>query len=205
MTKTRTKMYRRLLPTLTLLFAAPVAAQQAPVQQAPAQETPSAPAPAQDTPAAPPPLLSVAPPRPAAMPPRVAGPANPDSHPARPANSGPGEVARQAPINGVLTLYGNQRCPTDREGAEVVVCVRQGAAEQFRIPKALRTFQVTPENESWASKVVAHDDVANAGIGSCTTVGPGGSTGCFLQQARQQRAEKKENKAADQRVQDSLP
>ena len=180
-----TMTIRGMLPTLTLLLAAPVVAQ--------------------ETPAPPPPLLSVAPPKPVTMPPRVAGPANPDARQARPASSGPGEVSHNAPVNGVLTLYGNQRCPTDKEGGEVVVCVRQGAAEQYRIPKALRDFQVTPENESWASKVVAHDDVANAGIGSCTTVGPGGSTGCFLQQARQQRAEKKDNKAADQRVQDSLP
>ena len=140
-----------------------------------------------------------------AMAQQVAGPANPDARPVKPANPGRGEVARQAPVNGVLTLFGNQRCPTDREGNEVVVCVRAGAAEQYRIPKALRTFQVTPENESWASKVVAHDNVAAAGVGSCSTVGPGGATGCFLRQARQQRAEKKEQKAADQRVQDSLP
>jgi len=180
-----TMMIRGVTPIFALLFAVPATAQQAP--------------------AAAPPLLTVAPRAPATMPPRVAGPANPDAHPTRPVNTGPAEVARQAPINGVLTLYGNQRCPTDREGSEVVVCVRQGAAEQYRIPKVLRDFQVTPENEAWASKVVAHDDVANAGIGSCTTVGPGGSTGCFLQQARQQRAEKKDNKAADQRVQDSLP
>jgi len=178
-----------LLPALTLLFAAPVAA----------QETPAAPPPA------PLPVLSVAPVKPVTMPSGVSGPANPDARQARTASTGPGEVSHNAPVNGVLTLYGNQRCPTDREGGEVVVCVRQGAAEQYRIPKGLRDFQVTPENESWASKVVAHDDVANAGIGSCTTVGPGGSTGCFLQQARQQRAEKKDNKAADQRVQDSLP
>jgi hypothetical protein len=178
---------RGLTPILALLFAAPVAAQ--------------------DAPAAPPPLpvLSIAPVKPATMPAGVAGPANPNGRPTPPPSTGPGEVARQAPINGVLTLYGNQRCPTDREGSEVVVCVRQGAAEQYRIPKALRDFQVTPQNEAWASRVVANDNAANAGIGSCTTVGPGGSTGCFLQQARQQRAEKKDNKAADQRVQDSLP
>jgi hypothetical protein len=185
-----TKMIRGLLPALTaLLLAAPVAAQQPPAAAPPSR----------------PPILSTAVPKPVPMAPGVAGPANPDARQARPANSGPGEVSHNAPINGVLTLYGNQRCPTDSEGSEVVVCVRQGAAEQYRIPKALRNFQVTPENESWASKVVAHDDVANAGIGSCTTVGPGGSTGCFLQQARQQRAEKKDNQAAEQRVQDSLP
>ncbi len=140
-----------------------------------------------------------------AMAQQVAGPANPDARPKKPANSGPGEVARQAPINGVLTLFGNQRCPTDSTGAEVVVCVRQGAAEQYRIPKALRNFQVTPENEAWASRVVANDSVASTGTGSCSTVGPGGSTGCFRQQARQQRAEKKERQADDRRVEESLP
>ncbi|CAN5649618.1 hypothetical protein BH10PSE14_BH10PSE14_01330 [soil metagenome] len=139
-----------------------------------------------------------------AMAQQVAGPANPDARPKKPADSG-GEVSRQAPINGVLTLFGNQRCPTDSTGAEVVVCVRQGAAEQYRIPKALRNFQVTPENEAWASRVTVNDGAASSGIGSCTTVGPGGSTGCFRQQARQQRAEKKERKADDQRVEDSLP
>lgn len=183
-----TMTIRAMAPLLTLLIAAPVAAQEAVPPPAPR-----------------PPVLSVAPVKPATMPAGVAGPANPDARLSRQADSGPGEVSHNAPVNGVLTLYGNQRCPTDREGGEVVVCVRQGAAEQYRIPKALRDFQVTPQNEAWASRVVANDDAANVGIGSCTTVGPGGSTGCFLRQARQQRAEKKENQTAERQVQESLP
>ena len=31
----------------------------------------------------------------------------------------PGAVPKRAPINGVLTLYGNERCPTDTDGNEV--------------------------------------------------------------------------------------
>jgi hypothetical protein len=135
---------------------------------------------------------------------QVVGPVAPGARPvAKPA--GVGEVSKEAPINGVLTLYGNQRCPTDNDGNEIVVCVRRSAQEQFRIPKELREFQVTPENEAWANKVVAHDGDANVGIGSCTTVGPGGSTGCFLKQAQAAKRENQARKDAERRVEESLP
>ena len=106
----------------------------------------------------------------------------------------PSQAPRSAPINGVLTLYGNQRCPTDADGNEVVVCVRRSAAEQFRVPKELREFEVTPENASWAAKAqgtLAAGEGVNA-IGSCSVVGPGGQSGCFLQSARANRAENKQ-------------
>ena len=106
---------------------------------------------------------------------------------------GTGAVPKRAPINGVLTLYGNERCPTDTDGNEVVVCVRRSAAEQFRVPKELREFVVTPENASWAAKAqgtLASGEGVN-GIGSCSVIGAGGQSGCFLQSARANRAENK--------------
>ena len=78
------------------------------------------------------------------------------------APAGPGTVSRNAPTNGVLVLFGNERCPTDNSGNEVVVCVRRSASEQFRIPKEMRDFKVTPENESWANRVVANNDVGKS-------------------------------------------
>lgn len=117
------------------------------------------------------------------------GPANPDA-PVRTVTA-PGEVSHEAPVNGVLTLFGNQRCPTDSDGNEVVVCVRQGASEQFRIPKGLREFKVTPQNESWAKSQSVAMAAGGSGTGSCTTVGAGGGIGCFGQQARVAKAETK--------------
>ena len=127
--------------------------------------------------------------------------------PAAPKPEGPSEVSRNAPVNGVLVLFGNERCPTDKNGNEIVVCTHRSAAEQFRIPKEMREFKVTPGNESWAVRAqgLVNDPTVGGGIGSCSTVGPGGSTGCFLQQAQAARAEKKDKKAEEKHVEDSLP
>lgn len=114
----------------------------------------------------------------------------------------PAPIAAQGKQIPSLVIYGDQKCPTDSDGNEIVVCVRRPASEQFRIPKELRDFKVTPENESWAAKVVANDHIADTGIGSCSNVGPGGATGCFLQNSQINRATNKE-RARDQRVLES--
>lgn len=124
----------------------------------------------------------------------------PGATPARPASAG--DVAKGAPINGVLVLYGNQRCPTDTSGNEVVVCERRSASEQFRVPKELREFEVTPENQAWAAKsqaTLAQGTGVN-GIGSCSTVGAGGQSGCFLQASRNNRATNKARKVEADRA-----
>lgn len=99
------------------------------------------------------------------------------------------ETARGAPVNGVLVLYGNERCPTNSNGEEIVVCQRRSAQEQFRIPQEVRTLEVTPENESWAAREKSNQDVGAVGVGSCSTVGAGGATGCFVQNARRSKRE----------------
>ena len=107
-------------------------------------------------------------------------------------------VGRGAPVNGVLVLYGNEKCPTNNDGDEIVVCERRGAGEQFRVPKELRNLVVTPENRSWAARA---QDTLSAGagvnsIGSCSAVGAGGATGCFGQSANANRAARAEQRAA---------
>ena len=100
-------------------------------------------------------------------------------------------VSRSAPVNGVIVLYGNERCPTDNAGNEVVVCTRRPAEEQFRIPKELRTFEVTPENENWAAREQANRDVGTVGVGSCSTVGAASATGCVTQNATRWKKERR--------------
>ncbi len=92
-------------------------------------------------------------------------------------------VAQNAPQNGVLVVYGKDPCPTDAEGNEIVVCARRPEEERFRIPKELREIEVTPQNQSWGVKKDDAMGAGDAGIGSCTNVGPGGGTGCFTRGA----------------------
>lgn len=125
---------------------------------------------------------------------QVAGPGVPPP----PKPTAPGQVSRNAPVNGVLVLYGNEQCPTDRDGNEIVVCTRRDAAEQFRVPKELRNFKVTPENQSWALRAQGTLDTGASGIGSCSAIGPGGSLGCSQQQFRDNKLINKDRKAAEE-------
>jgi len=106
-------------------------------------------------------------------------------------------VSKSAPVNGVLVLYGNERCPTNGNNEEIVVCVRRSAAEQFRIPKELREFEVTPENASWAVKEQANRTVGNTGVGTCTAVGAAGATGCNVQDLSAWKRERQAAKKAE--------
>lgn len=104
-------------------------------------------------------------------------------------------AAQDAPQNGVMIIYGNEKCPTDQNGNEIVVCQRRDAGEQFRIPKELREFKVTPENESWAAREKSISDVGDTGVGSCSVVGAASQTGCLLKQLRAAKQERKERES----------
>lgn len=99
--------------------------------------------------------------------------------------------AQNAPINGVLTVFGDDDCPPD------VICVRAPENDRYRIPQELRDQTVKPENESWAVRQQSTMNVGATGTGSCSAVGPGGFTGCFVQQARAAKAEREARKAEE--------
>lgn len=98
----------------------------------------------------------------------------------------------------VLTIYGNDKCPTNAGGQEIVVCIRKGEAERFRIPKEFRqSSEIAPTNQSWANRAASIDSIGRTGADSCSAVGPTGWTGCFAQQARAAKAERRAAAAAD--------
>lgn len=99
----------------------------------------------------------------------------------------PVPVAAQLANDRVLTIFGSDPCPKD------TICVRAPESERYRIPKQFRQPDtIAPENQSWAARAQSTLDAgAKSGPGSCTASGPGGWTGCWQQQMRAARAERK--------------
>ena len=93
-------------------------------------------------------------------------------------------------INRVV-VYGNDRCPRGT-GEEIVICARRPSQERYRIPEALRDEGVAddPESTSWAANAQSLEFVGRTGIQSCSTVGPGGATGCLAELIRAARGER---------------
>lgn len=106
-------------------------------------------------------------------------------------------LAQNAAQNGVLVIYGDDKCPTNADGEEVVICVRRPAEERFRIPKELRDQTVTPQNESWAVRQQGALSAGETGIGSCSAVGPGGGIGCSSREIQAGKAEADARKKAE--------
>jgi len=90
-----------------------------------------------------------------------------------------------------LIIYGNDKCP------EGTVCIRAPETERYRIPQSLRSGPLAPKDQPWSQRAASVDAVNNTGTGSCTNVGAGGWTGCWSQQMKAARAEKKQEAQAE--------
>jgi hypothetical protein len=100
-----------------------------------------------------------------------------------------------------LVVYGRDPCPRSSTGEEIVVCARKPETERYRIPQALRDAPSTdPASTSWATRAESLEYVGRTGIGSCSTSGPGGWTGCLSQLIAAARAERRQEAADATRV-----
>ena len=92
-----------------------------------------------------------------------------------------------------LTVYGNDPCPAE------AICIRKGESERYRLPKDQQLQGTTQQRESWAQKSQVLTTVGDTGTGSCSAVGPGGHTGCLIQQINQAK------KQTRQQAEDNQP
>ena len=80
-----------------------------------------------------------------------------------------------------VTLTGDQACPKSTAG-EVVVC--STLDQPYRIPKQLRDDKpIAAQNQSWVNRAASMDQLGRVAGGlpdTCSAVGTGGQSGCFL-------------------------
>lgn len=109
----------------------------------------------------------------------------------------PAPASAQTVRGGVLDIFGDDKCPTNSDGEEIYVCRRLPEGERFRIPQKLRDPEIAPSKESWAVRQEDALRVGDFGTGSCSTVGAGGGTGCFVRAARASKADSRARREAE--------
>ncbi|MFN3591394.1 MAG: hypothetical protein ACK4MX_03315 [Thermaurantiacus sp.] len=92
-------------------------------------------------------------------------------------------LAQDGPVRArTIVVYGDDPCPVASNPDEIIVCARRPEEERYRIPKELRELeaqQVPRRDDVGAERAaLASGRPSATGIGSCSTVGPGGMTGC---------------------------
>lgn len=92
-------------------------------------------------------------------------------------------------INQVI-VYGDDACPPSTEEV-ITVCARLPDEERYRIPENMRDDPNNPSNQAWQRRAQELSVVGRTGTESCSTVGPGGFTGCLNQVIQQARAERR--------------
>ena len=95
-----------------------------------------------------------------------------------------------------MVVYGEDPCPPSTNDT-IVVCARKPEGERYRIPEILRGDPNDPKNQAWAERATALEYAGRSGIGSCSTVGSGGASGCFNQIVREARAERRADPAVN--------
>ncbi|HUG45144.1 MAG TPA: hypothetical protein VMK31_01350 [Sphingomicrobium sp.] len=77
-----------------------------------------------------------------------------------------------------VIVYGDDPCPRSSD-SEIVVCARKPEAERYRIPERFREGGSLQSRQSWAARAQSFETVGATGTMTCSSVGPGGQTGCL--------------------------
>ena len=85
-----------------------------------------------------------------------------------------------------ITIYGNDPCPREN------ICIRAPESQRYRLPQSQNPQGTRQQRQSWAKKSKQIMTVGNTGAGTCSPVGPGGYTGCMVQEINQARQDAKE-------------
>ena len=110
--------------------------------------------------------------------------------PGLPAPEAAQAAASAEPRVNQLVIYGEDPCPRGSDN-EIIVCARLPENDRYRIPPSLSDNPNDSRNQSWANRATELSFVGRSGIGSCSTAGPGGMTGCLGQILQQARAERR--------------
>ena len=89
-----------------------------------------------------------------------------------------------------LVIFQGDTCPPSTDDT-INVCAVLPSQDRYRIPQNLRSDPNAPENQAWTNRALELAYVGRTGIGSCSTVGPGGFTGCAQQLINQAVAERR--------------
>ncbi len=76
------------------------------------------------------------------------------------------------------------RCETDGAGEDIVVCGRRDRDEQYRLPIRPNGFDKKGPIDSVSRERNRLIQEGDSGVGSCSTTGPGGASGCFAKGVR---------------------
>ena len=94
--------------------------------------------------------------------------------------------------NRSITIYGSDPCPRD------AICIRAPESQRYRIPDSQNPQGTPQERNSWANKSKSLMSVGATGVGSCSAVGPGGQSGCLIQQINRAKQESQQQAQKDQ-------
>lgn len=104
-------------------------------------------------------------------------------------------IAQSSTSQAETVVFGTDPCPRDSSGA-IVICRHLPESMRYRMPESYRPQGARQEGQSWGQKSKSIMTMGATGPGSCSAVGPGGHTGCLIQEINQAKQESRE--AADQ-------